>query len=291
MKIAITGAGGLIGSHLAQWFNRKHEVLPLKHSDLDITDAQAVTSNLLDTRPGLIINCATIEVDDCERNPALAQAIHVDGPCSLAQAAAHIGAEFIHFSTNYVFDGHVEGRSPYTVRDEPCPINVYGKVKLAGESAVREASPRTFVIRTSWVYGRGKKAFLSTVNGELLAGRPVRAVADNWANTTYVADLVARIDGILEKKRYGTYHLVNEGICSYSEFALEAGRLLGLTDARLEQLVELIDEAETKRPAPRPRYTPMRCVLSDEIGLAPMRHWRSALSDYLSTSSSTTALI
>ncbi len=284
MKIAITGAGGLIGSHLTQWLNRKHEVLPLKHSDLDITDAKAVASYLQETRPGLIINCATIEVDDCERNPKLAQAIHVDGPRNLALAAAHIDAEFIHFSTNYVFDGHEEGRSHYTVRDEPRPINVYGKVKLAGESAVWEASPRTFVIRTSWVYGRGKKAFLSTVNRELLAGRSVRAVADNWANTTYVEDLVARIDEILVKKRYGTYHLVNEGICSYSEFALESGRLLGLAEARLEQLVELIKEAETKRPAPRPRYKPMHCALSDEMGLAPMRHWRFALKDYLSGS-------
>ena len=288
MKIVITGAGGLIGSHLAHSFNRNHEVLSLKHSDLDITDSEAVTSCLTRTQPSLIINCATIEVDDCERNPKLAQAIHVEGPHSLAQTASPLGAEFIHFSTNYVFDGHEEGRSSYTVRDEPHPINVYGKVKLAGESAVREASPRTFIIRTSWVYGSGKKAFLSTVHRELLAGRPVRAVADNWANTTYVMDLVARIDEILAGKQYGTSHVVNEGICSYSEFALEAGRILGLTGARLKELVELIDEAETNRPAPRPRYTPMHCLLSTELGLAPMRNWRSALGDYLSASTLTT---
>ncbi len=238
--------------------------------------------------PRTIINCATIEVDDCERNPELAQAIHVEGPHSLAHAASRIGAEFIHFSTNYVFDGSEVGRSPYTVRDEPHPINVYGKVKLAGESAVREASPRTFIIRTSWVYGSGKKAFLSTVHRELLAGRPIRAVADNWANTTYVMDLVVRIEEILARERYGTYHVVNEGICSYSEFALEAGRLLGLTEARLKQLVELIDEAETKRPARRPRYTPMRCLLSEEMGLVPMRNWCFALGDYLSASTLTT---
>ena len=288
MKIAITGAGGLIGSHLAQSFNPKHEVLALKHSDLDITDAEAVTAYMLNKRPALIINCATIEVDDCERNPELAQVIQVEGPHSLAHAASRIGAEFIHFSTNYVFDGREEDRSPYTVRDEPNPINVYGKVKLAGESAVREASPRTFIIRTSWVYGSGKKAFLSTVHRELLTGRPIRAVADNWANTTYVMDLVVRIEEILARERYGTYHVVNEGICSYSEFALEAGRLLGLTEARLKQLVELIDEAETKRPARRPRYTPMRCLLSEEMGLVPMRNWCFALGDYLSASTLTT---
>ncbi|NIO10622.1 MAG: dTDP-4-dehydrorhamnose reductase [Deltaproteobacteria bacterium] len=281
MKIIITGAAGLIGSHLTQSFSSSHDVLPLKHSDLDITDSQAVASFLNQERPDLIVNCATIEVDDCERDPELARAIHVEGPRSLARAAASVGGEFIHFSTNYVFDGREEGRAPYTFQDKAHPVNVYGKVKLAGESAVRDACPHTFIIRTSWVYGRGKKTFLSTVYQELLAGRPVRAVADNWANTTYVVDLVSRIGELLPRKRYGTYHVVNQGVCSYSEFALEAGRILHLEDARLTELVQQIEEAETKRPAPRPRYTPMQCLMSDQLGLTPMRHWRSALKDYL----------
>ena len=115
MKIAITGAGGLIGSHLAQFFAHDHEVLALKHRDLDITDRYAVSSCLLNTQPSLIINCATIEVDDCERNMELAQAVHVDGPRTVAQVACQAGAEFVHFSSNYVFDGHEIGRTPYTV--------------------------------------------------------------------------------------------------------------------------------------------------------------------------------
>lgn len=283
MKIAITGAGGLIATHLSRHFAHNHEVLALKHRDLDITNRHEVGRRILDERPALVINCATIDVDDCERDPKLAQAIHVEGPRALAQATNQIGAEFIHFSTNYVFDGREVGRAPYTIADEPHPINVYGKAKIAGERAVREACPRSYITRTSWVYGPGKENFLSNAHRNLRSGRRIRAVADVWACTTYVADLVARIAEILARGHYGTYHVVNQGICSNYEFVLEAGRLVGLDAARIEQLIEPITETEAKRLAPRPRYTPMSCLLSEKIGLRLMRNWRSALADCLKT--------
>jgi len=289
MKIAVTGAGGLIGSHLVEHFAPAHEVLALKHADLDITDGEAVGRCVLDLRPALVINCATVEVDECEGDSKLARAVHVEGPQALAQAASRVGAGFIHFSTNYVFDGREIGRAPYAIEDEPYPINVYGKAKLAGERAVRQACSRSAIIRTSWVYGAGKKSFLSTAHRDLLAGKRIRAVSDVWASTTYVADLVARIVEILAAGRYGTYHVVNEGVCSYYEFALEAARLAGLTDDRVKELIGVIQEVEAKRLAPRPRYTPMRCLLSEEIGLSPMREWRSALADYVRTSTTFTS--
>jgi dTDP-4-dehydrorhamnose reductase len=281
VKIVITGAGGLIGSHLARHLARGHEVLALKHGDLDITDREAVRSSISNLRPSLVINCATVEVDDCERDPELAKAVHVEGPRALAEAASRAGAEFIHFSTNYVFDGQEAGRSPYTVKDEPRPINVYGKAKAAGERAVLDVCPQSYLIRTSWVYGAGKKSFLSSVHRELQSGIRIRAVSDVWASTTYVADLVRRIDEILPRGRYGTYHIVNQGICSYYDFALEAGRLLGLRAGRLEELIEVTQGGEAKRLAPRPSYTPMRCLISEELDLPSMREWRCALADYI----------
>jgi dTDP-4-dehydrorhamnose reductase len=88
---------------------------------------------------------------------------------------------------------------------------------------------------------------------------------------------------ILGTRRYGTYHIVNEGVCSYYEFALEAGSLVGLSREQLDLLIQVIQEAEMERSAVRPRYTPMRCLLSEELGLPPMRHWRTALADYVRT--------
>src|ERR1043166_5200353 len=132
MKIAITGAGGLVGSHLARHFAAEHEVLALKHHDLDITDHAAVKRLVKRERPGAIINCAVLNVDECERDPALAAAVNTTGPRALAEAAAEVEAEIIHFSTNYVFDGKRTG-TPYTMEDETRPVNVYGRTKLEGE--------------------------------------------------------------------------------------------------------------------------------------------------------------
>ncbi|HWH77804.1 MAG TPA: sugar nucleotide-binding protein, partial [Candidatus Binatus sp.] len=97
----------------------------------------------------------------------------------------------------------------------------------------------------------------------------------------YVSDLIDRTLAILGKGRYGTYHVVNRGVCSYYEFALEAGNLLGLTVVQLDSLIEIAHERDMKRIARRPRYTPLRCLLSEQLGLPPLRDWREALAEYI----------
>ena len=283
MKVLITGAAGLIGSHTARRLARDHEVLALKRADLDITDQSVVSRRVSEAEPSLIINCAVIQVDESEQNPAKAEAVNVEGPRALAEAASRVGAEIIQFSTQYAFAGEPIGRAPYTIKDEPRPANVYGKTKVAGEQATVAACPRSYIVRTSWVYGSGKNSFLCTVADDLRAGKRVRAIIDIWSSTTYVENLIDRILQILEIGRYGTYHVVNEGACSYYDFALEAGRLVGLGRDRLEALIEVVKESEMKRAAARPRYTPMRCLLSEQLGLAPMQNWRPALADYVRT--------
>jgi len=281
VTIAITGAGGLVGRHLAARFGAKREVLSLGHADLDITDRGAVLAWAETERPQLIVNCAVMGVDECESDESAARALNVDGPRALAEAAARLDAEFVHFSSNYVFGGEEEGREPYTFKDEARPVNVYGRTKLEGERAVLRAAPRSYVVRTSWVYGVGKESFLGSAHARLRAGKTVRAITDTWASTTYVADLARRVEEILERHVYGTYHVVNRGVCSYHDFALEAARLAGLRIEDAARLIETATEAEMNRAAARPRYTPMRCVLSEELGLAPLRDWREALAAYV----------
>ena len=283
MKILITGAAGLVGSHLARSLRREHEVLALTHGDLDITDRGAVRRYVATAEPVLIVNCAVLQVDESEQDPTRAQAVNANGPGFLAEAATEVGAEMIHFGTQYAFDGEPVGRLPYTFHDEPRPVNHYGRTKVAGEAAVRAACARSFIVRTSWVYGSGRTSFLCTVANDLKAGKKVRAIDDIWSSTTYVDDLIERVMAIRAAGRYGTYHVVNEGVCSYYEFALEAGRLLGLARDRIDSLIEITHERDMKRVAPRPRYTPLRCLLSEEIGLAPMRDWRAALAEYVGT--------
>lgn len=131
------------------------------------------------------------------------------------------------------------------------------------------------------MFGSEKENFLRTAYDRLKGGHSVRAIRDTWASVTFVADLVKRTKEILERRRYGVYQVVNEGTCSYHRFVLECARLANLSDEDATRLIECVTEEEMSRLAPRPRWTPMRCVLSEESGLPAMRDWQSALADYV----------
>lgn len=191
MKVAITGAGGLLGTEFTRHFSSEHEVLPLTHDDLDVRDVQAVRRIIFDERPALIINCAVLGVDACELDPQSAWAVNAVGPGHLAKAATAIDADILQLSTNYVFDGRRASNSFCTLEDVPNPINVYGQTKLAGERAVKTVSCRCFIVRTSWVFGAGKENFFSRAPRYLYAAKKVRAIKDVWASSTYVCDLVS----------------------------------------------------------------------------------------------------
>ena len=281
MKVLITGSAGLVGSHFARRLAREHDVTSLDHGNLDITHRDAVERCVTDTKPDVIVNCAVLQVDDSEKDPVKAEAVNVDGPGYLAEAASKVGAEIIHFSTQYAFEGEPLRRAPYTMSDAPAPVNVYGKTKVIGEEAVHEACARSYLIRTSWVYGSGKNSFLCAVHDDLKSGKKVRAIDDIWSSTTYVEDLIDRVMLIRRNGFFGTFHVVNAGICTYYEFALEAGRLVGLARSEIDRLIEITHECDMKRIAARPRYTPMRCLLSEELGLPPMRDWHAALAAYV----------
>jgi dTDP-4-dehydrorhamnose reductase len=271
MRVVVTGAGGLVGRSVGAGFSRPDRLKPvltlLTHHDLDITDASAVEQTIDDLRPDLIINCAVLGVDECERDPAAARAINVDGPRFLGAAAERIGAAVVHFSSNYVFSGAEERF--YTIDDKPAPVNVYGKTKAAGERSVLENCSRAFIVRSSWIFGPGKDSFLSTVHRRLAHNERVRGVRDIWASATYVRDLVVAVGALVEQQTYGIHHVVNAGVCSNATFALEAARIIGADP----QLVEEVSTTEVHH-APRPRYTPM-------IGSLPLRDWREALAAYI----------
>src|SRR5215204_5792170 len=280
MKIIITGAGGLVGGVLSRRFaDSGDDVLALRRADLDVTDEGAVERLIKAERPGLVINCAVLGVDECERDPAAARAVNAKAPRVLSAAANEVDAWFLHFSTNYVFDGEREG--PYTEEDEPRPLSVYGSTKAEGEHSALAVNMRCVVVRTSWVFGAGKRSFLSTAHSELLAGRRVRAIRDTWASVTYVEDLAQRIEEILALCVSGLFHVVNEGVCTYEEFAREAARLVGLDEETVAPLIETVTEAEMRRAATRPRHTPLRSLASEQLGLVPLRDWREALADYV----------
>jgi len=280
----ITGAGGLVGRELTGRLVGAEDVTALRHGELDIADASAVRASVEKHRPDLIINCAVIGVDLCETRPDLARRINVEGPAALADAAQSIRSSMLHFSSNYVFDGSRTDHSFYTIDDDAKPVNEYGRTKLAGEREVIGRCERTWIVRTSWVFGEGKDSFLATAASRLAAGERIQAITDTFASTTWVRDLVARVSEIVRRTDYGTYHVVNSGTCSYASFAEEAARILGLSSDRASQLIDRQSEDQLKRPAPRPRWTPMACLMSERTGLTPLQDWRGALADYIDAS-------
>ena len=120
----------------------------------------------------------------------------------------------------------------------------------------------------------------------MYAAKKIRAITDGWASATYVRDLVSRVHEILTFRYYSTYHVVNDGLCSYYDFALEAGRILKIPDSDLMHLIEPVKLCDLRLQAKRPRYSPMRCTVSEELGLAPLRDWRAALAEHVLADSS-----
>lgn len=253
----------------------------MSHRDLDITKWEQVRETVASVAPDLIINGAAIGVDQCERDPELAIAVNRDGPAFLARAASAAGARFIHFSTNYVFSGNRTDGSFYLPEDEPDPVNIYGRTKLEGERLVSAECSASWIIRTSWVFGRGKESFLATLPERLIARRRVVAITDRFASVTYVDDLVAQLDRLVTTDAYGLYHLNNTGVCSYAEFADATAQILGLGESERNELIDRQPAAAAVLAAARPKWTPMRCDRSAAAGLPPMRPWQEALAAYV----------
>ena len=278
MKILITGASGLVGRALVQECSgRGDDVLAYDHKALDIGDSGAVETIIGEQRPDAVINCAAwTDVDGCESDPDRAQRVNALGPENLARASRNAGAVLITISTDYVFDGRKDGF--YTQRDQPLPISVYGHSKLEGERRAQAAHARTIVVRTGFIFGPGGKNFLSNIVSLAQRGAKLKAIRDCWGTPTYGRDLAARLRELAVLDLPGTYHVVNSGEgASFETFSVEALRLAGLsTDA-----LEVVNNDSLGRPAPRPRNSRMKCLLSPAIGLAPLPSWQEGLAHFL----------
>src|ERR1051325_4754372 len=259
-RILITGAEGLLGRYFTTHLLGHCSLARYSHTSLDITDAKAVEAFCARDRPDLIINCAVVGVDASERDPGRSHSVNVTGPSNLAAFADVIGADLVHFSSHYVFAGDRLDEKPYTIVDLPQPINQYGESKLAGENAVRDVCARSFIIRSSWIFGHGKAGFVNETRGRLLARDPIQAITNIHANTTFVADLIQRTIELICDGTYGTYHLVNAGVCSYYDIAMEIGRLVQLSKAERERLISASRAPAASWIASRPSYTPLRCI-------------------------------
>lgn len=253
------------------------EILTYDHQALEIADGAAVEAVIVGKQPDAVINCAAwTDVDGCEGNPEKARQANALGPENLARASRKAGAILITISTDYVFDGKKEGF--YTQRDQPLPISVYGNFKLEGERRAQIEHARTIVVRTGYIFGRGGKNYLSNVVSRAERGEKLKAICDYWGTPTYARDLARRLRELAQLDLPGVYHVVNSGDgASFETFSIEALRLAGLSSEGLE----IVNGDSLGRPAPRPRNSRMKCLMSEAVGLAPLPHWQEGLAHFV----------
>lgn len=293
MKILITGSTGLLGQALIQRLAPSCEVVGVSrhavsvsgvasHQVCDLTDPNA-TQHLVNTvKPDVVIHAQALsDVDRCEEEPHEAERCNVQALEHLCRALEICTPLLVALSTDYVFDG-MKG-SPYVESDEPKPLSVYGRSKLAGER-VALRYPRAVVIRPSTLFGPGRMNFCDFLVQQLQQGKPVEAFSDQVTSPTYTEDLAGAIHALITilaaRSLAGLpriYHLTNAGGCSRMQFAGRIAELLGTSDA----LIRPIHMGDQRRPAPRPADSRLASEHVPTILGLTLRPWEDALRAHL----------
>lgn len=280
MRALITGADGQLAFELQRAAPEGLDVLALDRAELDITDAAAVQRVIAGFRPDVVINgAAYTAVDRAETEPDVAFAVNADGPRNIARAVAEIGGRIIHISTDFVFDGQVS--RPYRPDDEPRPISVYGRSKLAGERAVLStAGGAAVVVRTAWLYSTHGANFVKTILRLLGERETVHVVADQVGTPTWALPF-ARVLWLLVEgpTLHGILHWTDAGVASWYDFAVairEEAVRMGLCPHSCARVAPA-RTTDYPRPAMRPPFSVLDGVATwVGLGVQP-RHWRLEL--------------
>jgi dTDP-4-dehydrorhamnose reductase len=273
VKALVLGAGGQLGSELVR-------LLPgavgFSHHELSVSDRAAIEAECVRIRPDVLFNCAAYNaVDKAEVEPQLAHDVNAAGAENAALACRRQGVRLVHFSTNFVFDGHLD--RPYIEKDEARPLGAYGRSKLAGEKAVLAALPEALVVRTAGVFGdRGSAikggSFPQRILERAARGERIRVVSDQMVNPTYARDLAKAASALATSELSGLVHAVAAGCCGWDELAREALAACGVSAT-----VEPVSTAELAAPAARPLNG---CLGS--VRTQPLRPWQEGVAEWAS---------
>jgi dTDP-4-dehydrorhamnose reductase len=279
----LIGANGQLGSDLAKVLHaRGHDLAPLTHADIEVTDQASIEAALDAHHPDLVMNMAAFhKVDLCEDQVEQTFAVNTFGVRQLALACRARDVALLHMSSDYVFGGEQTRNTPYIETDTPAPINAYGVSKLAGEQFVRYVLEQYYIFRVTGLYGvagsSGKGGnFVELMLRLAREGKDIRVVDDQRMTPTYTVDLAHQIAAVVETGQYGLYHATSQGDCTWYEFAAEIFRQSGLSPN--------LDRAKTGdfgERATRPAYSVLENKVLQQLGLDQMRPWQQALASYL----------
>ena len=263
--ILLVGKNGQVGWELRRTLAPMARVLAVDFPEIDLTDVAATRRLVLDNKPNVVINAAAYTaVDKAESETKVAQLINSVAPGVLAEAAKHVGAWMVHYSTDYVFDG--TKNTPYVETDAPNPLGAYGRTKLEGDQAVRAAGGNHLIFRLCWVYGARGQNFLLTMQRLAREREKLRVVKDQvgcptWSRMIAEGTSLALRHALAAQDAAaftGTYHLAASGITSWHGFASRIIELMPEAGRRCRE-VEAIATAEYPTPAKRPAYSVLDC--------------------------------
>ena len=276
MKVLVTGVKGQLGFDVMKRLAALNiEARGVDYTDCDLTDGPSVMALVRGESPDAIIHCAAYTaVDRAETEPEQCAAVNGMGTLNLVRAALAVDAKLLYVSTDYVFSG--EGDTPVDISAPYQPRNVYGLTKAQGEEAVRSLMNRSFIVRTSWVFGAHGDNFVKTMLRLGADHSEVSVVGDQIGSPTYTVDLARLLCDMVQTNRYGIYHATNEGYCSWASFAAEIMRQAGLRCT-----VRAIPTSEYPTLARRPANSRLSKVSLDQAGFARLPQWEDALSRYL----------
>jgi dTDP-4-dehydrorhamnose reductase len=255
MRILSIGGAGQLGADLATAFSG-HELIAPSHSELDVREEASVRAWFERSQPQAIVNLSAYhDVPSCELHPVTAFEVNALAPRLLARCCKDSGIPFFHLSTDYVFDG-TKG-APYDETDRPAPLMVYGATKLAGEHLALSEHKRTFVLRTTGLFGhnpcRAKPGGRNFVENMLHLGRlkgEVSVVSDQFCCPTYTVDLASQIRAMVEDPPSpGIYHVVTPPGCSWFDFARLVFELAGMSGVRVTPVSSSAFPSPVRRPA------------------------------------------
>ncbi len=279
MKILVIGAGGQLGKDVVKIFGEE-EIIPLDLPEIDISKFDSVKRVIIAYKPNLVINTAAYtNVPGCEENPKKAFEVNSIGVRNLALLSLEHSIPLLHISTDYVFDG-VKGE-PYIETDTSNPLNTYGISKLAGEYYITSITSKYYIVRTSGLYGVHKSItkgtnFVETMLKLLREGDEIRVITDEVLTPTYTLDLARQIKLLIEKERYGLYHITNNGECSWYQFAREIFSYLGM-----DVIINETTQKEFPSKVRRPLYSVLKNRMLKKQGIDIMPDWRESLHSYL----------
>jgi dTDP-4-dehydrorhamnose reductase len=279
--LMILGAKGQVGSALVRLL--KPVCHALDREEIDLADPASIAKKLENYKPTAIINAAAYtQVDQAESDRASAYAINTEAPGIVAAWCKGRGIPFIHYSTDYVFEGM--GNTPWTEDDATQPVNTYGRSKWAGEAAVIAAGGRYIILRTSWVYDESGKNFLNTMLNLAREKEVLRVVDDQHGAPTYAGHLAEATLKIFQTANAapafpsGIYHLCHGGATTWHAFAeaiFAEARQLG--DRLKVQRVERITTADFPTPARRPRNSRLSCNKARRVLNIELPQWQDGL--------------